>query len=138
MSYIRKEVVFDAVKKMKLFHDDVHELFDAHSMDLFDNLGRRNIILSQAQENFFAKELSNYYDDVISDGSPGQPDIVIGELNKELECKLTSPHKNKTIVFQTDYETLLQKKALDYLYIVVDKNFEHFGYLKLNLKFFWT
>ena len=56
-----------------------------------------------------------------------EPDIYLEDLNKELECKLTSPHKSGTIAFQSDYETLEKKGKLDYLYVVADKLFKNFA-----------
>ena len=123
---------------MKDFHEDLREVMKKHDFNLFENLGRRNILLSQAQEKFFAESLSQKYK-VRSDGRTGEPDIVIETLNKELECKLTSPQKKGNISFQTDYETLLKKGVLDYLYVVADRDFEKFAvihYENLEIKDF--
>ena len=126
MSYISRDTALCAVKKMKHFHNDVVGVYARYNMDLLDNLGRRNIVMSQAQERFFAHELSELYSGVIADGKTGQPDILIGSMDKELECKLTSRHKGGAISFQSDYETLAQKGELDYLYVVCDRGFEKF------------
>jgi hypothetical protein len=119
----------EAIMKMKNFHDEIVATYAKYGMDLLDNLGRRNIVMSQAQEKFFAQVLSGYYSDVEEDGKTGQPDIVIGELEKELECKLTSRHKSGSISFQTDYETLVRKGSLDYLYVIADYDFKEFAVL---------
>ena len=66
------------------------------------------------------------YADVNADGKTGQPDITIGALGKELECKLTSRHKGGAISFQSDHGTLAQKGELDFLYVVCDKDFKEF------------
>lgn len=116
----------EALKKMKKFHDDLSSLMYSHDFDLLENLGRRNILLSQAQEKFFADVLSKKFD-VRNDGRTGEPDIVIESLGREIECKLTSPQKKGNISFQTDYETLVKKGSLDYLYVVADKEFEKFA-----------
>lgn len=129
MSYLNRKRSVSALHKMKSFHDECKSLYDRHGFNLLDNLGRRNILMSQAQEKFFAEELARVYKNVVSDGGTGQPDIVVGELNKELECKLTSRHKAGTISFQSDYQTLLQKGELDYLYVVADENFDKFAVL---------
>jgi len=118
-----------ALTKMKKFHQDLDRVFQDHGMNLKENLGRRNILLSQAQEKFFAEELSYHYDGVISDGRTGQPDIIIESLDKELECKLTSRNKSGAYSFQSDFETLQKKGSLDYLYVVADENFEKFTVL---------
>lgn len=129
MSYLTKEMATSAIRDMGSFHKDVVTTYSNYGMDLLDNLGRRNIVMSQAQEKFFAKSLSQHYEGVINDGRTGQPDIVITSRDKELECKLTSKHKSGSISFQTDYETLLQKGSLDYLYVIADRNFEEFAVL---------
>jgi hypothetical protein len=129
MNYITREMAQQAVQKMKQFHADVVRLYTEHGMDLLDNLGRRNIVMSQAQEEFFSQILSSSYANVIADGKTGQPDIIIGSLDKELECKLTSRHKGGAISFQTDFRTLEQKGSLDYLYLIADHDFEKFAVL---------
>ena len=129
MSYITREMAERALTKMKNFHADLDKIFQQHGMDLKENLGRRNILLSQAQEKFFAKVLSRHYDGVKEDGRTGQPDIVIESLHKELECKLTSRHRSGAISFQSDFETLQNKKSLDYLYVIADESFSKFAVL---------
>ena len=129
MSYITREMAERALTKMRNFHADLDKIFQQHGMDLKENLGRRNILLSQAQEKFFAEELATQYEGVISDGRTGQPDIVITSLDKELECKLTSKTKSGAYSFQSDFETLQKKGSLDYLYVVADENFEKFTVL---------
>lgn len=129
MSYITREMAEEALTKMASFHNDLDEIFQRHGMNLKQNLGRRNILLSQAQEKFFAEALSSKYDGVESDGRTGQPDIVIKSLGKELECKLTSKTKSGAYSFQSDFETLQKKGSLDYLYVVADEDFQKFTVL---------
>ena len=127
--YLTRNDALSALADMKAFHDECKTMYARHGFNLLDNLGRRNIILSQAQEKYFADALSKKFKNVRNDGRTGEPDIVIGELNKELECKLTSRHKGGAISFQSDYQTLLQKENLDYLYVIGDENFESFAVL---------
>jgi len=129
MSYITKEMAQEAISKMKIFHESVRDLYGNFDMDLLDNLGRRNIIMSQTQEKFFAQSLSKVYEGVREDGRTGEPDIMIGELDKELECKLTSRHRSGSISFQSDFESLQKKGNLDYLYVIADNEFENFAVL---------
>ena len=129
MSYLTPAIASSSIARMKSFHDDVVSLYQEYDMDLLDNLGRRNIVMSQAQEKCFAAELSKHFEDVRNDGRTGEPDIFIGELNKELECKLTSKHRSGSISFQTDYETLSQKGSLDFLYVIADQSFSKFAVL---------
>jgi len=128
-AYLSREDSLNALRNMKAFHDECKNLYARHGFDLLDNLGRRNIILSQAQEKFFADEIAKNFDGVVNDGRTGQPDIVITSIEKELECKLTSRHKGGAITFQSDYETLVRKGSLDYLYVIADQSFEKFAVL---------
>jgi len=128
-TYLTKEMAVVALQDMKSFHDEMVTVFEKFGMDLFDNLGRRNIVMSQAQEKFFAQALGVFYADVQADGKSGQPDIIIGSLDKELECKLTSRHVSGAISFQSDFETLSKKGPLDYLYVIGDEKFEKFAVL---------
>ena len=138
-SYLTRADAIEAIKNMKSFHDECMFLYERHEMDFLDNLGRRNIVLSHAQEKFFAEALSKNHKDVINDGRTGQPDIVIQSLDKELECKLTSRHKSGAINFQSDYETLAQKNNLDYLYVIASSKFDKFAvlhFIDLNVEDF--
>ena len=129
MSYITREMAENALAKMSRFHRDLDNLFQSHGMNLKENLGRRNILLSQAQEKFFAEELACVYEGVDNDGRTGQPDIIIQSLGKELECKLTSKTKSGAYSFQSDFETLQKKGSLDYLYVIADEDFTSFTVL---------
>ena len=130
MSYLCKDTATKAIRSMSNFHEDIVSTYENHGMDLLDNLGRRNIVMSQAQERFFAMALMEKFGKgVINDGRTGQPDIVIEPIGKELECKLTSRHKSGSISFQSDYETLLAKGELDYLYVIADHHFKQFAVL---------
>ncbi len=129
MSYLTKEMAVCATANMVNFHEDVKLVFSKHGMDLLENLGRRNCILSQSQEKFLADEIKKHYDNVECDGRPGQPDIVIRSIDKEVECKLTTRNRSGQINFQTDYETLRSKGSLDYVYIVASPEFDAFAVL---------
>ena len=131
MSYLTRDDSFYALAKMKSFHDDLKQLMKKNGFNLLSNIGRRNILLSEAQEKFFTEALSRSYK-VTCDGRTGEPDIMIETLGKELECKLTSRHRSGSISFQTDYETLNKKGKLDYLYVVADDDFEKFAVILYN------
>jgi hypothetical protein len=124
--YLTPRMAMKAISNMRSFHDELHRTMANHGIDLLSNLGRRNILLSQAQEKFFADALRSEHK-VIESGKTGEPDIFIESLNRELECKLTSPQSNGSIGFQTDYETILRKGSLDYLYVVADESFQKFA-----------
>ena len=129
MCYITKKEIHEVLQKVRTFELSLNALFAEYGYNLTENLGRRNALLSTSQEKELAKVLRKKYgeDDVIDDGRPGQPDIIIKSLNKELECKLTSgsgPYK--AFALQTDYATLVRKKSLDYLYILTNAGFNKF------------
>ena len=120
-------MVGNALSKMKEFHDRQEDLHKEFGMEFSENTGRRNVIMSAAQEKFFAREIASHFSDASSDGGTGQPDIVIPSLGKELECKITTRRKKGGYSFQTDYATLKKKGSLDYLYVLAAPNFESFA-----------
>jgi len=117
------------LRRMQEFHTEQEIIHKKFGMNFLENLGRRNVIMSQAQEYFLAETLKKKYPDTFCDGRPGKPDISIPSISTEIECKLTSACRNGSINFQTDYETLRKKKSLDYVYIVSDTHFEKFSFL---------
>jgi len=129
MSYLTRDRAVKALTRMHDFHDSLESVFALHKLPLRDNLGRRNIIMSQAQEEFFAQELAKDYDGVESDGRTGQPDILVGELGRELECKLASRGVTGQIGFQCDENTMAAKGKLDFLYVVASEDFKEFAVL---------
>jgi len=110
---------------MKSLSEDLDGVFNKYGLSFSSNLGRRNNLLSQAQEVFFANEIRNKFPGVVSDGRTGQPDIHIPEIEKEIECKLTSPNEEGSITFQADADSLSDGR--DYLYVVIDRDFKEFG-----------
>ena len=80
MSYITGEMAERAVTNMHKFHDELVKVYQKNGMDLLEDLGRRNILMSRPQEKFFAEELSRAYPGTHSDGRTGQPDIIIPSL----------------------------------------------------------
>jgi hypothetical protein len=133
--YVDRPMAIQALRRMKSFHEDLKNVMSNYEIDLTSNLGRRNILMSQAQEIFFANEIGKKFK-VTSSGKTGEPDITIVCLGRELECKITSPSKTGSISFQTDYDTLLKKEKVDYLYIVANEEFNKFAalhYTDLNV-----
>tara|TARA_Y100000593_G_C4306486_1_gene336029 strand:- start:1999 stop:2781 length:783 start_codon:yes stop_codon:yes gene_type:complete len=126
--YLTKELVREALLNVQSFEHELDNLFASYDYDLRSNLGRRNALCSQAQEKELAKSLSKHFKSVIQDGAPGKPDIFIGDINKELECKLTSGNRGGSVSYslQTDWVTLENKGSLDYLYVLCDEQFENF------------
>lgn len=122
--YLEKEMVVNTILKMDEFKLRLENLYDDYSIDINENTGRRNALISGVQEKVLADELSKTFSDVVSDGAPGMPDIVIGEIETELECKLTSGSgkKSRSYSLQTDYATICNKGELDYVYFVTNED----------------
>jgi len=114
---------------MQRFYLGLKDHFTKFEMNLEANLGRRNIFMSMAQEAFLARALSNRYENVVNDGAPGMPDVYIQDIDREIECKLTTMNKSGGISFQSDHDTLLQKGQLDYLYFIASPDFDSFAVL---------
>lgn len=127
--YITRKDVLEVIKGMQKFESSLIDLYSQYSYDLHENIGRRNILLSTVQEKETARVLSKKFSKVLCDGSPGKPDVVICDIEKELECKLTSGSHSKGSVsyaLQTDYATIQNKEKLDYLYIIASDDFSGF------------
>ncbi len=127
MNYLTHTMCEKALGRLKSFHSQLKSVYENNDMEFLDDLGRRNILMSKAQEKYFAAALKEAYPLTISCGLTGQPDIVLPDLNRELECKITSKHKGGSWSLQSDYETLKRKGSLDYLYVLCDKDFEEFA-----------
>jgi len=128
MGYITSEMAENAIRNMKAFESELSVLHEKHGLSFRSNLGRRNGIISQSQEVFFADELKKTGDIVTVDGRTGEADIVIHNRFRELECKITSGCGGSWAL-QTDYTTLCKKGKLDYLYVLADEKFEKFAVL---------
>lgn len=125
---LNRTAAITAINDMKSFYGELKGLYDRTGIDINEDVGRRNILMSLPMEHNLAKSLRSFNEKVVNDGRTGKADIVItnGETEEELECKLTSPHRSGSISLQSDYETLLRKGGLDYIYIVADREFEKF------------
>ena len=127
--YITRKDILEVLQRMQEFESKLANLFTDYDYNLRDNLGRRNMLLSAVQEKETARVLRKKYARVEADGAPGKPDVVICDIDKELECKLTSGSKSGGSVsfsLQTDYATLKNKGSLDYLFILSNDNFDKF------------
>lgn len=128
--YFTKDMAVRLLTRLKVFENDLNDFFKANGLVLRDNLGRRNALVSVKQEVETASLLREVFETVIEDGSPGKPDVLIEDIKRELECKITSGTRSKNSVsyaFQTDYATLQKKEKLDYIYIVANEDFDSFG-----------
>lgn len=130
-SYLTTDSALSALGEMRAFYRDALCLYEKYGLSLNDDLGRRNVLLSAAQEKFFSRALRKGGFDTCDDGRTGQSDIVVQlpDGMRELECKLTTRNASGGIVLQTDHPTLEKKGTLDYLYVVADDLFEKFAVL---------
>jgi hypothetical protein len=129
MDYMNSEIALAAIRKMKDFEKSLGEVYDSFDIPFRDNLGRRNGVISYAQEQFFAREMQKSLGTkVVVSGKTGEPDIVLPDIEKEIECKLTSGSGGSWNL-QTDYTTLTKKGSLDYLYVLANGDFTEFAVL---------
>jgi hypothetical protein len=126
-NYLTQKMIRTVLERLKCFEKDLYSVFESYGYDFRENLGRRNALLSKAQEHEIAEILRTKFNSVIEDGRPGKPDVFIADIGKELECKLTSGHgKSKSYDLQTDWATLQKKGSLDYIYIITNADFDKF------------
>jgi len=128
MTYINKGETQKTLLKMQEFEEGLHKTFSKFNLDLRENTGRRNMLVSQAQEVFFAQMLSDKGFDTICSGKTGEPDIILRCIGKELECKLSSA-SSSSWPLQCDYSTLKKKGSIDFLYVLCNKEFDKFAVL---------
>tara|TARA_B100000131_G_C18085715_1_gene600025 strand:+ start:60 stop:689 length:630 start_codon:yes stop_codon:yes gene_type:complete len=119
----------NAILEMKSFYSGLVELYGRFDINVESDIGRRNMLMSSLQEKTFAKQIKAVYPSALSDGKTGEPDIIIPEIERELECKLTSRNKSGSWSLQTDYNTLQNKGKLDYLYVLASREFDSFAVL---------
>ena len=128
MSYVTKKMVDHMIDRMVHLEKDLNEVYTNNGLDFRSNSGRRNAILSQAQEVFLAESLNLYGESALEDGRTGYPDICVVSQNRELECKITSG-SGGSWTLQADYETLDRKGEVDFLYVLVNEEFNEFAVL---------
>jgi hypothetical protein len=129
LDYIKKLSVKEILNDLISFENSLKVLFEDYDMDLRENLGRRNALISTLQEKVTAKHLRSIFENVECDGAPGKPDITINDIKRELECKITSGSRSNGYVsyaLQTDYDTICKKESLDYMYILCNNTFDEF------------
>ncbi len=127
MQYLTKEMAVSAILKMKNFHQSLVGIHEEYNLDFFSDLGRRNILMSRPQEVFFCEQIKKSFPSANSDGRTGQPDIMVPEINRELECKITTKRKGGSWAFQADYATLERKGSCDFLYVCCNEDFSEFA-----------
>ena len=127
-SYLSREAAIDAVNNIMRFADDMTRTYAKHGIDLCGDVGRQNILLSPAQEHFFANAIRQAVGLCRNDGRTGEPDIIITALDdKELECKVVCQGKSGGWMLQADRTSLATGRTLDFLYLMFDRSYDNVG-----------
>ena len=124
VNYLTEASALEAVEKIISFSGEVDELYHRHDISVTDDVGRKNILLSAAQEKFFAQALQRAGYECSVDGKTGEPDILV-KVNgawRELECKVSCRSKKGTWQLQTDERTLENKGSCDFLYLLFNRS----------------
>jgi hypothetical protein len=126
--YLTREKSIEAVANIKSLFDGLTALYEKHGINLDGDIGRKNILISAAQEHFFAAAINDITGDCNSDGRTGQADIYIGgEIKRELECKVVSKGEKGSWAFQADKSTLEKKEKCDFLYLLFNRDHSSVG-----------
>ena len=105
-------------------------MYGKYGIDLGSDVGRKNILISAAQEHFFAKAIESIVGSASSDGRTGMADIVIESLgDREVECKVVCRGKTGSWSLQADKATLERKGSCDFLYLLFDRTHENVAVL---------
>ena len=121
-TYLTREASVEAIKKITDLFTDINTLYDKYGIDLGNDVGRKNILISAAQEHFFAEAIKSVVGECSSDGRTGMADIVIESLdNREVECKVVCRGKTGSWSLQADKATLEKKGSCDFLYLLFDR-----------------
>jgi len=131
INYLTRYSAQEAVKNVISFSKEVDTLYRRHEISVTDDVGRKNILLSAAQEKFFAQALENAGYECKVDGKTGAPDILV-KVNgvwRELECKVSCRSKKGSWQLQTDERTLENKGECDFLYLLFNRDHTEVGVL---------
>lgn len=131
--YLDRASSVKAIKNIKLLFSDLDDVYARYGMDIGRDVGRKNILISAAQEHFFAEAIASVVGDCSNDGRTGMADIVIGSLNdREVECKVVCQGKKGSWSLQADKATLEKKGHCDFLYLLFDRTHDNVALLLFN------
>ena len=126
MSYLDRSSSVEAIKNISSLFSEVSDVYEKHGIDIDRDVGRKNILISAAQEHFFANAIASVVGECSNDGRTGMADIVIDSLgNREVECKVVCRGKTGSWSLQADKATLERKGSCDFLYLLFDRNHEN-------------
>ena len=129
-AYLTREASVEAIKNITDLFTDINALYDKYGIDLGNDVGRKNILISAAQEHFFAEAIKSVVGECSSDGRTGMADIVIESLeDREVECKVVCRGKSGSWSLQADKATLAKKGSCDFLYLLFDRQHENVAVL---------
>jgi hypothetical protein len=130
MKYLDRKNSILAIKNIRSLFSDLEEVYSSYGIDISRDVGRKNILISAAQEHFFAKAIGNIVKNCTNDGRTGMADIVIQSLNnREVECKVLCKGKSGSWSLQTDKASLERKGSCDFLYLLFDRSHDNVAVL---------
>tara|TARA_B100000161_G_C33518215_1_gene399802 strand:+ start:46 stop:711 length:666 start_codon:yes stop_codon:yes gene_type:complete len=126
MSYLDRDSSVEAIKNISSLFNDVTDVYEKYGININRDVGRKNILISAAQEHFFANAIASVVGECSNDGRTGMADIVIGSLDdREVECKVVCRGKTGSWSLQADKATLERKGSCDFLYLLFDRTHEN-------------
>lgn len=126
MSYLDRGSSVEAIRNISSLFNDVTDVYGKYGIDINRDVGRKNILISAAQEHFFANAIASVVGECSNDGRTGMADIVIDSLdNREVECKVVCRGKTGSWSLQADKATLEKKGSCDFLYLLFDRTHEN-------------
>ena len=129
-TYLNREASIEAIRNITNLFTDLNDLYGKYGIDLGNDVGRKNILISAAQEHFFAEAIGTIVGKCSSDGRTGMADIVIESMeDREVECKVVCRGKTGSWSLQADKATLEKKGSCDFLYLLFDRSHENVAVL---------
>jgi hypothetical protein len=126
--YLTRDSSLSAIRNINSLFGEIKQLYYSHGIDITGDVGRQNILISAAQEHFFADAINSSFGDCSNDGRTGAADIIIECLDdRELECKVVCQGKTGSWNLQTDKATLQKKGKCDFLYLLFDRTHTNVG-----------
>ena len=123
MQYLDRENSISAIKNIEALFTDLNDVYSKYGINIGRDVGRKNILISAAQEHFFAQAIGNIVGNCSNDGRTGMADIVIGDLDdREVECKVVCKGKKGSWSLQADKASLIRKGSCDFLYLLFDRD----------------
>ena len=133
MPYLDRASSVEAIRNISTLFEEVSDVYKSHGIDIDRDVGRKNILISAAQEHFFAKAIASVVGECSNDGRTGMADIVIDSLDdREVECKVVCRGKTGSWSLQADKATLERKGSCDFLYLLFDRTHENAAVLLFN------